>query len=102
MKNKFLELFSWVGAMITLTVIMWMPHIILLRMSKPLETERVTFTTIEKTKQQLLLDQLKNAKGDSVLIKKEELVNDVAHITLYHYARWTELGEVQYWVEVVE
>ncbi|MCW6681593.1 hypothetical protein NHG29_01770 [Aerococcaceae bacterium NML160702] len=106
MKNKRRELFAWFGVIITLTILVtstkWLPATVdWLKHSKPPETEQVAPITVEEVKQQVLLEQVKQAGGSSVLIKTEKLGDDVVPLTVRHYARWTELGEVEYWVEVI-
>ncbi|MCW6663936.1 hypothetical protein NHG23_08575 [Aerococcaceae bacterium NML190073] len=107
MKNKRREILAWVGAIAVLSVLLTLPSqfpaiIDWLRHDKPPETEQVAPITVEEVKQQVLLEQVKNAEGHSVLLRTEKIGDNVNPVTVRHYARWTELGEVEYWTEQVK
>ena len=107
MKNKRRELLAWFGAIVVLTIIattqMWLPSTITwLKNAKPPETEQVAPITVEEVKQQLLMEQVKQVKGHSVLIRTEKIGDDVKPLTVRHYARLSETGEIVYWTEVID
>ena len=107
MKNKRRELLAWFGAIAVLSVLLMLPSqfpaiIDWLRHDKPPETEQVAPITVEEVKQQLLLEQVKQAEGNSVLIRTEKIGDDVVPLTVRHYARLAETGDIVYWTEVTD
>lgn len=114
MKNKRREILAWVGAIAVLSVLLTLPSqfpaiIDWLKHSKPPETEQVVSSveevqppTAEEIKQEKWLEKVKQAEGHSVLLKTEKIGDNVNPVTVRHYARWTELGEVEYWTEQVK
>lgn len=114
MNNKRREILAWVGAIAVLSVLLTLPSqfpaiIDWLKHSKPPEVEQVVSSieevqppTAEEIKQEKWLEQVKQAEGSSVLLRTEKVGDDVEPLTVRHYARWTELGEVEYWTEVID
>ncbi|MCW6664534.1 hypothetical protein NHG32_02445 [Aerococcaceae bacterium NML191219] len=47
-------------------------------------------------------ETIKQAKGKSVLVKTEKLGDDVKPLIVRHWARYTETGSVEYWVELID
>lgn len=64
--------------------------------------EEVNIPTAEQIEQEKMLEQVKRAEGHSVLLRTEKIGDDVKPMTVRHYARWTELGQVEYWTEQVK
>ena len=54
-----------------------------------------------ETMQQEWINKIKQADGHSVLIYTEKIGDDVQPIIVRHYARWTEIGTIEFWQEVI-
>ena len=107
MKNKFTEAMAWIFTFLFFFAIftssIWLPPTVAwFKNEKPPETEQRAPISYEEVKQRVWLEQIKKADGSSVLINTEKLGDNVVPLIVRHYTRWTELGEVEYWVEVVE
>ncbi|MCW6662927.1 hypothetical protein NHG29_01430 [Aerococcaceae bacterium NML160702] len=58
--------------------------------------------SVEQIKQRTFIEQIKNAKGHSVLLRTEKIGDDVTVATVRHYARLAETGEITYWTEYIK
>ena len=90
---------------------MWLPPTITwLKHSKPPEVEQVEQSSIEEfapptaeeIEQEKILQLVKQAEGHSVLIRTEKLGDDVKPLIVRHWARYTEIGTVDFWQETIE
>lgn len=114
MKNKRREILAWVGVVVVLTIFAtsgkWLPVTVdWIRHDKPPEVEQVVSSieevqppTAEEIKQEKILQLVKKAEGHSVLLRTEKIGDNVKPLIVRHYARYTEIGTVDFWQEVVE
>lgn len=54
-----------------------------------------------ETMQQEWLLKIKNADGHSLLIYTEKIGDDIKPLIVRHYARYTEIGTIEFWEEVI-
>ncbi|MCW6666964.1 hypothetical protein NHG34_05305 [Aerococcaceae bacterium NML190938] len=113
-KRTKIEIVARLGAIVVLTIIatiqLWLPPTITwLKNAKPPEVEQVETSSVEEVapptaeqlEQEKLLEQVKKAGGSSVLLRTEKVGDNVKPVTVRHWARYTEIGTVDFWQEVV-
>ncbi|MCW6661872.1 hypothetical protein NHG28_06480 [Aerococcaceae bacterium NML201209] len=113
-KRTKIEIAARLGAIVVLTIIattqMWLPATITwLKNTKPpevqveqLSVEEVQPPTAEQLEQEKLLEQVKKSGGSSVLLRTEKIGDNVKPLIVRHYARYTEIGTVDFWQEIIE
>ena len=55
-----------------------------------------------KIVQQEWIEKIKQADRHSVLIYTEEIGDDVKPLIVRHYARYTEIGTIEFWTEQIK
>ena len=46
-------------------------------------------------------ETIRQAQGRSVLVKTEKIGDDIKPLIVRHYARYTEIGTIEFWEEVI-
>lgn len=112
-KRTKIEIAARLGAIVFLTIIattqLWFPPTITwLKNANPPEVQVETSSveenqppTAEEIEQEKILQLVKKAEGHSVLIRTEKIGDNVKPLIVRHYARYTEIGTVDFWQEVV-
>ena len=112
-KRTKIEISARLGAIVVLTIIattqLWFPPTITwIKSAKPPEVqvetssvEQIRPPTAEEIEQEKILQLVKKAGGSSVLLRTEKLGDDVKPLIVRHWARYTEIGTIDFWQEVV-